>query len=275
MRTLEIDMANTPTDPSRSASLGLAVASLWRREVVRFLRQRSRIVGALGTPLVFWLVIGSGLRRSFTLPSGDSATDYLEYVYPGTLVMIVLFTAIFANISIIEDRREGFLQAVLAAPVSRLAIVLGKILGSTTLAVFQSLLFLLLAPLTGIPLSLPAALATAGTLVLLALMLSALGFLVAWPLDSTQGFHAVMNLFLMPLWLLSGALFPAGGASAWIALLMTINPLTYGVAALRHAMYLSTLADPALPSPALAFGITILTTVVLVVGSVRIVERRS
>ncbi len=275
MRALEPDRSTGAISPPPSASLWLAVASLWRREVVRFLRQQSRIVGALGTPLVFWLVIGSGLRRSFLPADGGSAADYLEYVYPGTLVMIVLFTAIFANISVIEDRREGFLQAVLAAPVSRLAIVLGKILGSATLAIFQSLLFLLLAPLTGISLTLPAALVTAVTLVLLSLMLSALGFLVAWPLNSTQGFHAVMNLLLMPLWLLSGALFPAGGASAWIALLMSINPLTYGVAALRHALYFGALADPALPSPALAFGVTMLTTVVLVACCVRIVESRS
>ena len=136
-------------------SLLLPAASLWRREVVRFVRQRSRVIGALGTPVVFWLLIGSGLRDSFRLTAAGDAKppemDYLEYFFPGTLVLIVLFTAIFSTISMIEDRQEGFLQAVIAAPVRRSAIVLGKVMGSTTLAVVQALIFLMLAPLSGVP----------------------------------------------------------------------------------------------------------------------------
>ena len=210
--------------------------SLARREVVRFLRQRGRVIGALGTPLVFWILLGSGLRYAMKGPPGTEGMDYLVYSFPGILTLIVLFTAIFAMISIIEDRREGFLQGVLVAPVSPLAIVAGKVLGSTILAVGQAMLFMALAPLAGIPLPLATALAATGVLLIVAVGLSALGFLIAWPMESTQGFHAVMNLFLMPMWLLSGAFFPPEGASRWVGWVMTFNPLTYGVSALRAVM---------------------------------------
>lgn len=230
---------------NRSSFL-LPVISLWRREVVRFVRQRSRIIGALGTPVVFWLLIGSGLGRSFRPASGgagdatqQSSMDYLEYFFPGSMVLIILFTAIFSMISIIEDRKEGFMQSVIAAPVRRSAIVLGKVLGSSTLALIQAMLFMLLAPLSGVPLSLESALSVFLVLIPISIGLSGLGFLIAWPMDSTQGFHAIMNLFLMPMWLLSGAFFPAEGASAWLGWVMKMNPLTYGVTSVRHAMYSS------------------------------------
>jgi ABC-2 type transport system permease protein len=216
----------------------LAAYTLWHREVVRFLRQRSRIVGALGSPLVFWFLIGSGLNRSFQGgPSMPLEGGYLEYFYPGTLALIVLFTAIFSTISIVEDRQEGFLQGVLVAPVPRSAIVVGKVLGSTTLAVIQGAVFLLLAPFAHVHFHLQDVPTLLGVMVLVAFGLSGLGFLVAWWLDSTQGFHAVMNVFLIPLWILSGALFPASGAAGWVRALMLANPLTYGVSALRRLFY--------------------------------------
>jgi ABC-2 type transport system permease protein len=223
-----------------SASVGarfwLAVASLWRREVVRFARQRSRIVGALGTPVVFWLFIGSGFGRSFRPPGTDFEGHYLQYAFPGTIALIVLFTAVFAMISIIEDRQAGFLQGVLVAPVGRPALALGKLLGSTTLAMIQALFFLLLAPLAGLTLTPTSVLCTIGVLILVSLSLSALGFVIAWSMDSTQGFHSVMNVFLIPMWLLSGAFFPPSGASGWLRWIMRFNPLTYGVSSLRHAL---------------------------------------
>lgn len=254
----------------------LPIASLWRREIVRFVRQRSRIVGALGTPIVFWLLIGSGLRHSFKMSGTSLQTDYLEYAFPGTIVLIVLFTAIFSTISVIEDRREGFLQSVLAAPVRRSAIVLGKVLGSTTLAVGQSVLFLLLAPTIGVSLTIGSALAVFGVLIIVSLGLSALGFLIAWPMQSTQGFHAVMNLFLMPMWLLSGAFFPAAGASGWIGWLMIVNPLTYGVAAMRHALYWGgdhTLTD--VPSAPVAIAVSMVFMLLMIVLASRSVARRN
>lgn len=217
--------------------LWLPAGTLIWREVQRFVRQKSRIVGALGTPIVFWILIGAGLGSSFSTSGIGGNSTYLEYFFPGTFALIILFTAIFSSISIIEDRHEGFLQSVLVAPVSRPSIALGKILGSTLLAVLQGMLFLLFAPLVGFQLSAPqiAELLLSATLV--ACALSGLGFLVAWVLDSMQGFHSVMNLMLIPMWLLSGALFPAEGASAWLRAVLTINPLTYGVSLIRHAFY--------------------------------------
>ena len=215
----------------------LAVWTLWQRELVRFYRQPSRVAGALAPPVLFWLLIGFGLGPSFHAPGAAAGTIYLAYFFPGVVILILLFTAIFSEISIIEDRREGFLQAVLIAPVPRASVVLGKVLGGTTLALLQSALFLLLGPAIGLHLSSAGALAIlAAVLFLLAFALTSLACAIAWWLDSTQGFHAIMNLFLIPMWLLSGTLFPVAGTPGWLGAVMRVNPLTYGVAALRRVL---------------------------------------
>lgn len=225
------------TQDSFGHGFWLAAATLWWRELIRFYRYPSRVVGALGTPLVFWLLIGSGIGRSFRHDTGAAEMDYLEYFFPGTIVLVLLFTSIFCMMSVIEDRREGFLRSVLVAPVSRASLVLGKVVGGATLAVLQGLLFVLLAPTVGIRLGWVQVVAVTGVLFLIAFALTGLGFVVAWRLDSTQGFHGVVNLFLIPLWLLSGALFPAAGASTWVQWTMRVNPLSYAVALLRQALY--------------------------------------
>src|ERR1022692_3933353 len=198
--------------------------ALWWREIVRFYRQRSRVVGVIASPLLFWLVIGSGFGTSFR-SSGAGGQNYLGYFFPGALIMIVLFTAIFTMMTVIEDRKEGFLLSVLVAPVSRSVIVLGKVLGGATLATLQGMIFLVFAPALGVHFTLASFGLTILAIFLMAFSLTALGFIIAWPMDSTAGFHAVINLFLIPLWLLSGSLFPLSGASIWIRLLMRINPL--------------------------------------------------
>ena len=217
--------------------LFLPAYTLWLREVVRFYRQKSRVVGVIASPVVFWLVIGSGFGTSFRSGSAGANQHYLDYFYPGALIMIVLFTSIFTMMSVIEDRKEGFLLSVLVAPVSRSAIVLGKVLGGTTLATLQGLIFLIFAPLVGVHMTFSGFLLVALTVFLVSFALTALGFAIAWPMDSTQAFHAIINLFLIPLWLLSGALFPLAGASIWLRVMMRINPLTYGVDALRDLLY--------------------------------------
>src|SRR5437870_2417244 len=215
----------------------LPAFTLWWREVVRFYRQRSRVVGVIASPVVFWIVIGSGFGTSFRSGAGAGQQHYLDYFYPGALIMIVLFTSIFTMMSVIEDRKEGFLLSVLVAPVPRSAVVLGKVMGGTTLSAIQGMIFLIFAPLVGVHLSLGYVLLVIVTIFLVSFALTALGFAIAWPMDSTQAFHAFINLFLIPLWLLSGALFPLAGASGWIRILMRINPLTYGVEALRNLLY--------------------------------------
>ena len=250
----EIELTWSPRrQPFRRTPLPLRAVmlpafTLWWRELVRFYRQRARVVGVIASPLLFWVVIGSGFGSSFR--SGDAAGQqhYLDYFYPGALIMIVLFTSIFTMMSVIEDRKEGFLLSVLVAPVPRSAIVLGKVLGGTTLSAIQGLIFLAFAPLVGIHLGLAGFLLVVLTVFLVSFALTALGFAIAWPMDSTQAFHAIINLFLIPLWLLSGALFPLTGASGWIRLLMRINPLTYGVEALRDLLYPGNLTEFPLPS---------------------------
>jgi ABC-2 type transport system permease protein len=243
--------------------------TLWHREIVRFLRQRDRVVGALATPVVFWLVLGLGLGRSFSTSEAPSGHGYLEFFYAGTMVMILLFTAIFSTISVIEDRREGFLQAVLVAPVGRLAIVAGKVLGGTTLALVQGVVFLVFAPFVGVHLDPVGMLWLLVAMFLVSFALTGLGFVIAWPMNSTQGFHAIMNLFLIPLWLLSGAVFPATGAPAWLGWVMRLNPLSYGVTAVRDGLYWT---GPH-ASATIAMAVTVLFAVVMFALSVVVARR--
>jgi len=213
-----------------------AVRSLWWREIIRFLRQPSRVVGALGQPIVFWLLLGGGLAPSFRPPGMSGDAGYLAYLYPGIVALVLLFTAIFATIATVEDRRAGFLQGVLVAPVGRSAIVLGQALGGTTLAVLQGLFMLPLAPLAGVALTIAVVVTTTATMALVAFGLVSLGLVIAWRMESTQGFHAIMNLLLIPMWLLSGAFFPSADLPAPLLLIMRLDPLTYGVAALRACL---------------------------------------
>jgi ABC-2 type transport system permease protein len=223
---------SAPAEASASPSFWLTVGALWHREVRGFYRQRARVMAGLVTPLIFWLALGSGFGASVQTPVGG----YLEFFFPGAVALVVLFTSIFANISIIEDRREGFLLSVLVAPTPRLALVLGKILGATTLGAVQGALFLPLIPLLDIPLSLVGLPVAGAVVALMAFGLTSIGFFFAWWLNSIQGFHSVMNVVLMPMWLLSGGLFPFEGAHWVMALLMRVNPLFYGVTALRRAL---------------------------------------
>jgi len=220
-----------------STGVMLPAFTLWWREIVRFYRQPGRVVGVLASPLVFWLVLGSGFGTSFRSGGGPGQQHYLDYSYPGILILIVLFTSIFTMMSVIEDRKEGFLLSVLVAPVPRAAIVLGKVLGGTTLAAAQGLIFLIFAPFAGAHLDAVQVLLVAVVVFLVSFSLTALGFAIAWPMDSSQAFHGIVNLFLIPLWLVSGALFPLAGASGWIRFIMRLNPLTYGVEALRGLLY--------------------------------------
>ena len=219
-------------EPAPSPSFWLCAATLWLRELRGFYRQPSRIVGSLSTPLLFWFVLGSGFGSSLLAGEGG----YAQFFFPGTIALAVLFTSIFANISLIEDRREGFLLGVLVAPVSRLALVVGKVGGATILGVVQGALLLPFAAAVGLGFALPTAPAVLGILFLMAFGLTALGFFAAWWLDSVQGFHSVMNMVLMPMWLLSGGVFPLDGSSTWVRWLTMANPLAYGVTELRRLL---------------------------------------
>jgi len=182
----------------------LAAWTLCRREWTRFIRQGNRVFGALGQPIIFWILLSALLSPSFQWGAAASATDaasisYAQYFFPGTLVMIVLFTAIFATISVIEDRREGFLQSVLVAPVPRWSVVAGKVLGGALIAVAHAAVFLLLCVTIKVPLNLVTLPLVLGYLFILGIALTSLGLAIAWPMQSTQGFHAIMMVFLLPI----------------------------------------------------------------------------
>ena len=210
------------------------VGVLWRRDLTRFFRQPSRLVGALGQPVIFWLVIGSGMAATFRMPGAE--VGYLEYFYPGVVLMVVLFAAIFTTVSVIEDRHAGFLQAVLAGPGSRAALVVGKSLGSASVALTQAALFLVLSPWAGFPPLRVDWPLLAAALALAAVGLASLGFAVAWLVDNIQGYHAIQMTLLTPLWVVSGAMFPPSERHPVFAAVMRANPVAYAVSAARRAL---------------------------------------
>lgn len=226
----------------------LPSATLWWRECVRFYRDRVRALSSIVTAVLFWVLIGFGLGGSFAPLGMPRGMGSVEYLYPGTIVFLVLLTAIVGTFSLIEDRREGFLQGVLVAPVPRSAIVMGKVMGGTTIAVLQGALLLLVAPLVGIPYHAGGMALAVLALFLIAFAFTALGFVLAWRMESIQGFHGIVNLILMPMWFMSGALFPLGGAARGLELLMRANPVTYGLAAFRESLYASSTVAPVAPA---------------------------
>ncbi|MFG0331576.1 MAG: ABC transporter permease [Phycisphaerales bacterium] len=249
MITRATAMNSTPANPTSSggstthAPLGLHVAGvLWRREMVRFARQPARIAAAIGTPIIVWALMGSGFAEAYRPAievggeSGAVTTSYGSFLLPGMMTLVALFTAIFSCISIIEDRQEGWLQSVLVSPAPRWSIAAGKILGGSTLAFVQAALLLAVWPWLGAwPGAGPLMLVLAA-LLLVSVGMTGVGVAFAWRSASTQGFHAVMNLVLMPMWLLSGAFFPPQSAAPWLEAVMWINPLTWGTIAVRHAL---------------------------------------
>lgn len=262
-----------PPDDSLRLRPWLAVWSLASREWLRFVRQRNRVIGAIGQPLLFWLFFGEGFGPSFRLAGAE--TSYRAYFFPGALVLILLFTAIFTTISIIEDRREGFLQSVLVAPSPRWAMVLGKLLGGTAIALAQGLLFAVIGLAFGLGGSPIGFAALAVFCFFVALSLTGLGFVIAWRMDSTQGFHAVMSVFLFPLWLLSGAFFPP--PPGWLGWIMRFNPLTYAVDGVRQlAFWNHPAALPAdLPSLELCWAVTLLFAAAMLLASWAVAGQRT
>lgn len=214
-----------------------AIYIIWLRDVIRFFRERVRIVSALGQPLLYLVVMGNGLSASIRLPFAPSGFSYLEFIYPGIISMSVLFASIFSGLSIVWDREFGFLKEVLVAPVPRWAVAIGKAFGGSTIALLQGSVLLLVAPLIGLTISLPVVLKLFGVLFLISFALTSFGITVASLMSSMEGFQMIMNFLIMPLFFLSGTMFPLKGVAPWMETLMKIDPLTYGVDALRNIMY--------------------------------------
>jgi ABC-2 type transport system permease protein len=252
-------------------SLVLPTTTLWWRECIRFARDRSRALSTIATALVFWTLIGFGLRGSFAPAGMPIDVGAVEYLFPGTVIFVVLLTAIVSTFSLIEDRRAGFLQGVLVAPVSRVAIVLGKVLGGSTVALFQGALVLPLALIVGIPITVGGVALALAALFCLAFALTSLGFVLAWRMESIHGFHGIVNLILMPMWFLSGALFPIAGAVGWLQTIMRLNPVAYGLVSFRNALYGTSTAEWV--GPGLAWMFTIAFAVVMFAIATRSIRR--
>lgn len=219
-----------------SARYGMvATTVLLRRELVRMVRQPSRVVATLGTVGLFWLVIGSGLSGSFVMP-GDGGAGYASYLVPGMVTMGVLFGTVFASISLIQDRHSGFLQSALVSPAPRWACVVSKAGAGAIVGGVQSVLILLAGWMVGVESGLGGVLLASVAATVTALGVVSLGLALAWWVDSVSGFHGLMNLVLTPMWLLSGALFPAEGAAEWLGWVMRINPLHWCTIAMGDAL---------------------------------------
>jgi ABC-2 type transport system permease protein len=223
--------------PERSIRADLrAVSIVWRRELIRFRTDRLRAITSLVQPVLFLFVLGTGLSRlaGRGLPVG---VDFRTFIYPGVLAMSVLFTAIFSAASIVWDREFGFLREMLVAPVRRWAIVIGKCLGGATVATFQGLIFLALAGVAHVPYDPVLLLTLVGELLLLSFTLTAFGVMMAARIKQIQAFMALTQLFVLPLFFLSGALYPLTGLPVWLTVLTRLDPLTYIVDPMRHAVF--------------------------------------
>jgi ABC-2 type transport system permease protein len=231
-----------------------AISIIWRRELIRFSTDRLRAITSLIQPFLFLFVLGTGLGSlaGASMPPGVS---FKTFIYPGVLAMSVLFTAIFSAASIVWDREFGFLREILVAPVSRAAIVVGKCLGGATIATFQGIIFLALAWYADVPYNPVLILTLIGELLLLSFTLTAFGVMMAARIKQFQAFMALTQMLVLPLFFLSGALYPLSGLPAWLSVLTRIDPLTYIVGPMRHAVF-SYLDIPAYYMQHLAPGIT-------------------
>lgn len=246
----------------------LQLQSMWLRDMRHFFRQPSRIVGALGQPVLIWLLLSAGFDKSFTTTGAQSYGDYL---FPGIIVLMALFAAIFSTISIIEDRRSGFLQGVLASPISTPTFVLAKLLSGSSLALIQSMVFLLLLPFTTLPVSFVSISLGLIVLLLIGMTMTNIGLLLAWKMKSTQGFHAVMSLVLIPMWLLSGAFFPVEGATEWLQVIVSINPMHY-LMALFQQTFIAVPEPVSSLAPYVAIGVSLAFFLILSALSIRTVR---
>lgn len=221
-----------------------AVYTIWYRDLLRFLRDRSRIVSSLGQPLLFLIVFGNGLAPA--VAAGMGGVDFRAFLFPGILSMAVLFTAVFSAVSIVWDREFGFLKEVLVAPVSRTAVALGKVAGGSTTAMIQGLLIMLLAPLVGVRFTPSQVITLIVMMILVAATMTSFGILVAARMRSMEGFHMVMNFLLMPMFFVSGAFFPLRQVPLWMEWLARVDPLTYGVDAIRQTALRGLVPEPIL-----------------------------
>ena len=210
------------------------IYTIWLRETKRYVRYRSRILTSVVTPLLWLLIFGTGLGSAIRF--GGIPGGYQAFIYPGIIGQTILFTTIFSGLSVIMDRQYGFLKEIMVAPISRPSIVLGKSLGIGTAALIQGVILLLLSFVVGVQMTLAAFLISVVLIILISLGFAGLGLLIASLTDSMEGFNLIMSFIVLPIFLLSGALFPVTGLPTWLQFAVYLDPLTYGVDALRSVI---------------------------------------
>lgn len=211
-----------------------AITTIWQREIIRYWRDKTRIISTLFQPLMFLAIFGSGLKE--TLAAGNFGIDFVQFMYPGIIAMSVMGVAFFSTISTVWDREFGFLKEILVAPVSRVSVALGKTLGATTIATIQALILLVLAPFIGVKIQLVIVPQLLLFMILIAFAISGMGLLIASLMKTTESFGLLMQILIFPMFFISGAFFPLTNVPFWMNLLAKINPLTYGVDALRQVL---------------------------------------
>ena len=222
--------------PQRTTGSELrAIRIVWRRELIRFRSDPIRIVTWLVQPFLFLFVLGTGL--STLASAGTHGVNFRTFIYPGVLCMAVMFTAMFSAASIVWDREFGFLREMMVAPVRRSSIVLGKCLGGATVAAFQGLIVIAISPLVGVPYELTLILELFALALLLAFAITAFGVMFAARINQMQSFMALMQMVIMPMFFLSGALYSVARLPAWLAVLNRLDPLTYAVEPMRRAIF--------------------------------------
>jgi ABC-2 type transport system permease protein len=230
----------TPAAPPRAGGLLLAIYIVWRRDLLRYWRDRARVVFSFVQPLLYLVVFGSGLSSAlgggFAAGLGGGSISYTQFIYPGVVSMTILFTSIFGAMSIVWDREFGFMRELLVAPIDRSAIAVGKTLGGATQALLQGVIVLVLAPFLGVTMTLSTVVELLGLMAVLAFGLSAFGVAVGSRMRSMQGFQVVMNFLMMPMFFLSGALFPLVGLPGWMTVLTRLDPASYGVDPIRRVL---------------------------------------
>ena len=202
------------------------------RELLRFVQDRPRMVSSFSMPLIFLIIFGAGFGR--LIGQMMPGVDYVQFMYPGIIAMTVLMTSVMSGISIVWDREFGFLKEVLVSPLSRSGVLVGKAVGAATIAIIQGAIMLVLAPIVNVPINLGTVLALLPLLLILSLALSGLGLLIGARMRSQQGFQIVMQLVIFPMMFLSGIFFPVSGVATWLEVLSKLNPVTYGIDAIRQ-----------------------------------------
>ncbi len=209
-----------------------AIYTLWLRDIIRLWRDKLRLIGSFVQPLLFLFILGGGLRGR-VVPPGDGKMNYQSFIFPGILAMSILFTASFSGIAVVWDREVGFLKEVLVAPLSRTAIVIGKVLGGSTNSLIQASMLMGLTPFMGIHLSFGKTLMALGIMMMIGISQTAMGIALSVRMSSSQGFMVLLNFIILPLYFLSGAMFPIDGLPPWLSFLAHLDPVTYGVDLLR------------------------------------------